>query len=39
MERIAELEDEEISACDIIERAKDETVVDVSEIAKGGQRT
>lgn len=35
IERVAALEDEEISAQDIIERALRETDVDVSEIAKG----
>jgi hypothetical protein len=35
LERVAELEDEEISAQDIIERALRETDVDVSEIAAG----
>ena len=37
LERIAEIEDEEISAHDIIERAIRETDVDVSEIAAGGK--
>lgn len=36
LERVAELEDEEISAKDIIDRAIRETEVDVSEIAAGG---
>lgn len=36
LERVAELEDEEISAQDIIDRAIRETEVDVSEIAAGG---
>lgn len=37
LERVAELEDEEISAQDIIDRAIRETEVDVSEIAAGGK--
>lgn len=37
LERVAELEDEEISAHDIIERAIRETDVEVSEIAAGGK--
>ena len=37
LERVAELEDEEISAHDIIERAIRETDVDVSEIAAGSK--
>ena len=35
LERVAELEDEEISANDIIARAVEEAGVDVSEIAAG----
>ena len=35
LERVAELEDEEISAQELIERAIRETDVDVSEIAAG----
>ena len=37
LERVAELEDEEISAHDIIERAIRETDVDVSEVAAGSK--
>ena len=37
LERVAELEDEEISAHDIIERAIRETDVDVSDIAAGSR--